>query len=189
MVFIVNPISATAGSPAQSGEVATTHDLLPEILNGAAEEARNSSQAILDDDGVKGWEEIQSATRRWKPISLSLRVSSSTHSASQTRGGGGQQARQHQRQGEGGPQTAFRVGHRTRRVQVRDLVCVLGDEVRNWQESGGSRGHLSPNSSIGAGFVGVQTLEVAQGPTEFINPFPQRTTGVGGDEEMLTSTL
>ena len=74
-----------------------------------------------------------------------------------------------------------RVGHRTGRVQVRDLVCVLeikyvtgstlevrAASVREFFVWSG----LSGNNS-------VQALEV-DGPTEFINPFfPKEPPGVG----------
>ena len=35
---------------------ASAHDFFPEFLGGAAEETKNSSQANLDNDGVKGSE-------------------------------------------------------------------------------------------------------------------------------------
>ena len=77
-----------------------------------------------NDDGFKGSEEIQS-----------LHVDGSREagpSASRPRGGRGQQARQHQRREEGDRRPRYRTRSRTR------FGVHLGDEVRNWQDSGDS---------------------------------------------------
>ena len=69
----------------------------PEILSGAVEETRNSSQAMLDDDGVKRPDEMQpphvDGSREAGPSTSRLR----RVRARRTRGGRGEQARQHQR--------------------------------------------------------------------------------------------
>ena len=151
--------------------MATKHDLFPDIVSGAVEETRNSSQGNLDDDEVKGSEGTQSrhvdgsvkagssACRLPREVDEGRDVSSSDKEKVTDR---------------------VRVGHRNGRLQARELVCVFetksetgrtlevrGTSVREFFVWSGS----SRNNS-------VKTLEVDR-PTECINPFSQRTTGVG----------
>ena len=85
-----------------------------------------------NDDGFKGSEEIQSlhvdGSREAGPSASRPRRIRPRG----TRGGRGQQARQHQRREEGDRRPRYRTRSRTR-FGVR-----LGDEVRNWQDSGDS---------------------------------------------------
>ena len=184
--FDCEPDISQGGSPAQSGEVATRHDLLPEILNGAAEEARNSSQAILDDDGVKGWEEIQSPhvdgsreagpsasrLRRIRPVRLEVEEGSRHVSISDK---------------EKVTADRVRVGHRTRTCSSTRFGVRLGDEVRNWQESGDSSGICPVNSSIGAA---CWRADLGGGQAHGVHqPLSSKNHRGWRDEEMLASTL
>ena len=128
-------VSRTWRSPAQSSEVATEHDLFPEILSGVAEETRNSSQAILDDGGFEGSGEVQSPHVEGSREAGPPRKSSSTNAAQGLEVEEGQQARQHQRQGEGDRRPRSCRPPNWTRSSTRFGVR-LGDEVRNWQDSG-----------------------------------------------------
>ena len=160
-------------SPSGSVEVATKHDLFPDIVSGAVEETRNSSQGNLDDDEVKGSEGIQS-----RHVDGSVKAGSSACRLRREVDEGSRDVSSSDE--EKVTADRVRVGHRNGRVQVRESVCVFetksvtgrtpevrATSVRQFFVWSGS----SRNNS-------VKTLEVDR-PTECINPFSQRTTGVG----------
>ena len=174
--FDREPDLGEGGTPARSGERTAKQDLFPENLGGAAEKTENSSEANLDNDGVKVSEGIESLhvdgsraagpsgnrLRRIRPRELEVDEDSRYVSSS-------------------GEQKVIavrvRVGHRTERVQVRDLVRVLETksetgrtpEIRAVREFFDWSGLLRNNS--------VKTLEEDR-PAEFISPCSQREKGL-----------
>ena len=185
MWFDREPDICQGGPPAQSGEAASKHDLFLEIFSGAAEETRNSSHAIQDDDGVKGSEETQSLTSMESEKQVPPQVVLHTSGPGKLEVAEGSR---HVSISDEEKATAdrVRVGHRTGRVQIRYLVCVLETKsvtgstlevraasVREFFVWSG----LSGNNS-------VQTLEVDRPRSSSTPFFPQNHRG-WRNEEML----